>query len=234
MKCEGWLVVVWDGYWWDESHRFQCKLKSSHPNPTTYKIWSYSTKMPPSLAWDWQEMSYQYHEDRMRQDPLLVSKRYKAGNIRWAPFLGFVGKVLTGCIITICHCHMSTCRLWGYCIKSLWSNTTARYISHQANQHLFLRFLALSSKCSDDPSPIISQVPISNVVNEASHRFAMEQFLASANPVDVDLWQPTSQLLHCCPQIKGSLLPRYQNWASKVEVITTSVRLRKINIEEEG
>ena len=99
---------------------------------------------------------------------------------------------------------------------------------------MFYRSLALSSKCSDDPSPIISQVPISNVVNEASHRFAMEQFLASANPVDVDLGQPTSQLLHCCPQIKGSLLPRYQNWASKVEVITTSLRLRKINIEKEG
>ena len=28
-------------------------------------------------------------------------------------------------------------------------------------------------------------------------------------------------------------MPRYQNWASKVEVITTSVRLRKINIEKE-
>ena len=52
---------------------------------------------------------------------------------------------------------------------------------------MLYRFLALSSKCSDDPSPIISQLPISNVVNEASHRFAMEQFLASANPVDVDL-----------------------------------------------
>ena len=47
MKCEGWLVGAWDGYRWDGSHRFQCKLKSSHPNPTTYKIWSYSTKLPP-------------------------------------------------------------------------------------------------------------------------------------------------------------------------------------------
>ena len=46
MKCEGWLIGDWDGYWWDGSHRFKCKLKSSHPNPTAYKIWSYSTKMP--------------------------------------------------------------------------------------------------------------------------------------------------------------------------------------------
>ena len=31
---------------WDGSHQFQCKLNSSHQNPTNYNIWSYSTKMP--------------------------------------------------------------------------------------------------------------------------------------------------------------------------------------------
>ena len=41
------MVGVWDGHRWDGSHRFQCKMNSSHQNPTTYKIWSYSTKLPP-------------------------------------------------------------------------------------------------------------------------------------------------------------------------------------------
>ena len=41
------LVGVWNGHWWDGSHRFQCKMNSSHQYPTTYKIWSYSTKLPP-------------------------------------------------------------------------------------------------------------------------------------------------------------------------------------------
>ena len=29
---EVWLVGVWDGMGWDGSHRFQCKLNSSHQN----------------------------------------------------------------------------------------------------------------------------------------------------------------------------------------------------------
>ena len=40
------MVGVWDSHRWDGSHRFQCKMNSSHQNPTTYKIWSYSTKLP--------------------------------------------------------------------------------------------------------------------------------------------------------------------------------------------
>ena len=40
------MVGDWDGHRWDGSHRFQCKMNSSHQNPTTYKIWSYSTKLP--------------------------------------------------------------------------------------------------------------------------------------------------------------------------------------------
>ena len=46
MNYEEWLVGVWDGMRWDGSHQFQCKLNSSHQNPTNYSIWSYSTKMP--------------------------------------------------------------------------------------------------------------------------------------------------------------------------------------------
>ena len=46
LNYEVWLVGVWDGMGWDGSHRFQCKLNSSHQNPTNYNIWSYSTKMP--------------------------------------------------------------------------------------------------------------------------------------------------------------------------------------------
>ena len=45
-KLRGVVGWVWDGHRWDGSHRFQCKMNSSHQNPTTYKIWSYSTKMP--------------------------------------------------------------------------------------------------------------------------------------------------------------------------------------------
>ena len=58
---------VWDVMMWDESYRFQCKLNSSHQNPTNYNIWSYRTKVPvndgPKLRvltivkWEWNEMA---------------------------------------------------------------------------------------------------------------------------------------------------------------------------------
>ena len=61
------MVGVWDGMRWDGSHRFQCKLNSSHQNPTNYNIWSYRTKVPvndgPKLRvltivkWEWNEMA---------------------------------------------------------------------------------------------------------------------------------------------------------------------------------